>query len=88
VTNQEARIQNQGRGRNVFLIVCEAGDAAACVRLLEPWAWQDLYSYLLQNYCENGISGEVLGMMLVEGARRYAREYQETRIKNQGEKAE
>lgn len=61
------------RGRNVFLIVCEAEDAAACVRLLEPWAWRDLYSYLLQNYCENGISGEVLGMMLVEGATRYAR---------------
>ena len=61
------------RGRNVFLVVCEAADAAECVRDLEPWAWQDLYSYLLQNYCENGISGEVLGMMLVEGAERYAR---------------
>jgi hypothetical protein len=61
------------RGRNVFLVVCEAADAAECVRALEPWAWQDLYSYLLENHCEGGISGQVLGMMLVEGARRYAR---------------
>lgn len=61
------------RGRNVFLVVCEAADAAECVRLLEPWAWRDLYSYLLRNYEENGISGQVLGMMLVEGAARYAR---------------
>ena len=61
------------RGRNVFLVVCEAEDAAECVRALEPWAWKDLYSWLLQNYEESGISGEVLGMMLVEGAARYAR---------------
>ena len=61
------------RGRNVFLVVCEAADAAECVRALEPWAWQDLYSYLLENHCEGGISGQVLGMMLVEGAARYAR---------------
>lgn len=61
------------RGRNVFLVVCEAEDAAECVRALEPWAWQDLHAYLLENHCEGGISGEVLGMMLVEGAARYAR---------------
>lgn len=60
------------RGRNVFLVVCEAADAAACVRTLEPWAWQDLYSYLLTNFEEGGISGEVLGLLLVEGARRYS----------------
>ena len=73
------------RGRNVFLVVCEAADAAECVRLLEPWAWQDLHAYLLANACEGGISGEVLGMVLVEGARRYAGENPESRIKNQGE---
>jgi hypothetical protein len=60
------------RGRNVFLVVCEAEDAAECVRSLEPWAWRDLYSWLLRHYEESGISGEVLGMMLVEGAARYA----------------
>jgi hypothetical protein len=60
------------RGRNVFRVVCDAGDAAACVRSLEPWAWDDLYRYLLSSYEESGISGQVLGMMLVEGARRYA----------------
>lgn len=60
------------RGRNVFLVVCEAEDAAECVRALEPWAWRDLYSWLLRNYEENGITGTVLGLMLVEGARRYA----------------
>jgi hypothetical protein len=61
------------RGRNVFLVVCEAPDAAECLRALEPWAWQDLYAWLPRNYEQSGISGEVLGMMLVEGAARYAR---------------
>lgn len=60
------------RGYNVFRIVCDAADTEACVRALESYAWRDLYGYLLRNYSENGISGQVLGLMLVEGAARYA----------------
>jgi hypothetical protein len=59
------------RGANVFRSACEAADPAAFVENLQPYAWRDLYSWLLLNYSENGISGEVLGIMLVEGARRY-----------------
>lgn len=75
---------NEERGYNVFRIVCDAADTEACVRALESYAWRDLYSWLLQNYTENGISGQVLGLMLVEGAARYAGDQrQESRIKNQ-----
>lgn len=59
------------RGYNVYKILCDAADTQACLRDLEPWAWLDLWSYLLLNYSENGISGQLLGMVLVEGAARY-----------------
>ena len=75
------------RGFNVFRTVCDAADTEACVRALESYAWRDLYSWLLQNSTENGIRGQLLGLMLVEGAARYARDQkQESREKNQGGK--
>lgn len=60
------------RGENVFRAVCAAADTADFIARLQPYAWSDLYSWLLQNYEENGISGQVLGMILLEGTRRYA----------------
>ncbi len=60
------------RGANVFRSVCEAADTERFVADLQPYAWRDLYSYLIENYSESGISGKVLGLLLVEGARRYA----------------
>lgn len=60
------------RGRNVYRIVCDAPDTQAAMQALESWAWLDLWSYLLLNYSENGISGQLLGIVLVEGAVRYA----------------
>ena len=60
------------RGSQVFRVVCNAENLSQVLRDLEPWAWQDLYLYLREDYSEAGISGEVLGMMLVESGDRYA----------------
>lgn len=60
------------KGKGIFQAVCDAPEAKAAVASLKPKHWQQLYSYLLLSYEENGVSGEVLGIMLVEGARRYA----------------
>jgi hypothetical protein len=59
-------------GKTLFEEVCKARDLAASVKALTPWEWQKLYGYLLKNYSENGVSGQVLGMMMVEATRRYA----------------
>lgn len=60
------------KGKACFQAVCDAPDLETAVRELSPKHWARLYSYLLQTYEENGVSGQVLGLMLVEGARRYA----------------
>ena len=60
------------RGSQVFRVVCLAENLSQVLRDLEPWAWRDLYLYLRADYSEAGISGEVLGMMLVESGDRYA----------------
>lgn len=69
-------------GEHIFRELCEAPDTDARVRSLEPWAWRDLYSWLLRNYSENGLSGQVLGLMLVESANRYAAMCKPTRPEN------
>lgn len=61
------------RGETLFLQACGAADTAAWVRELEPGAWQDLYAYLRRSHSLKGVSGALLGLLLVEGAARYAR---------------
>ena len=60
------------KGKEIFQAVCDAPNTEQAVMALEPKPWLRLYSYLLQSYDENGVSGKILGLMLVEGARRYA----------------
>jgi hypothetical protein len=63
------------KGKEIFQAVCDAPDVRAALKELPPKHWVTLYSFLLQGYEENsknGITGHVLGMMLLEGAQRYA----------------
>ena len=60
------------KGTDIFHAVAEAADPDQAVRALTPKRWGKLYSHLLRNYDENLLSGRILGLMLVEGARRYA----------------
>ncbi len=59
---------------DIYDDVCEAADTWATVKALTPHRFQQLWSHLLGRYSENGISGQVLGMLMVEGARRYAQQ--------------
>lgn len=72
MSGRDATIQSHHRGQNVFRSVCEAADPAEFIGKLQPYAYSDLYLWLRQHYEPRGISGEVYGMLLVEGARRYA----------------
>jgi hypothetical protein len=58
-------------GKAIFRALCDARDLEQALRELPAKDYARLYAYLLQSYQENGVSGHVLGMMLVEGARRY-----------------
>lgn len=60
------------KGKEIFHAVCDAPDLEAAVKELPMKQWARLYAYLLQTYDENGVSGQILGLMLFEGARRYA----------------
>ena len=89
MSKKKAATTELDRGERVFLMAAAAADVATFVRSLESWAWLDLHSYLLQNYNENSFSGQVLGLMFVVGAERYARELRpESRIKNQESRGE
>lgn len=59
------------KGKAIFRAVCAAPDLERAVAELPPRDYTRLYSYLLQSYEENGVTGQVLGLMLVEGTRRY-----------------
>jgi hypothetical protein len=50
--------------------VCLAADLEEAVAALTVCEWRELYGWLLQNYSENGLTGKVLGVMLLEGAKR------------------
>lgn len=60
------------KGKEIFQAVCNAPDLRAALTELPPKHWARLYSYLLRCYDENGVTGQVLGIMLFEGAQRYA----------------
>lgn len=60
------------KGKECFQAVCDAPDLEAAVASLSPKHWRELYGYLLRTYDVNAVSGQVLGMMSVEGAKRYA----------------
>ena len=62
------------KAARIFQLLALAKDPAAEVAKLSPKRWEKVYSHLLRNYAENAASGEILGLMLVEGARRYAAE--------------
>ena len=56
----------------IFRLLTLARDPVAEVAKLSPARWAKVYQHLLRNYDESAPSGEILGLMLVEGARRYA----------------
>ena len=59
-------------GEECYQAVCDAPDMEAAVRSLSHAHWTALYSHLLQTYDINGVSGELLGLMMGIGALRYA----------------
>ena len=59
------------KGKTIFQAVCDAPNLVQAIKELPAKDYARLYSYLLQSYEENGVSGQVLGIMLVEGTRRY-----------------
>jgi len=59
------------RGKELFRVVCDAADAAATVREMLPHDFRELYDYLIEELEPVGITGEVLGMLMVEATRRY-----------------
>ena len=58
------------KGKAIFAAVCDAPDAEAAVAGLPLKQWRRLYSYLLRTCSENGVSGHVLSLMLVNAAAR------------------
>lgn len=62
------------KGKAIFQAVCGAPDLELALKELPAKDYIRLYSYLLQSYEENGVSGQVLGLLLVEGTRRYVGE--------------
>lgn len=59
------------RGKELFRVVCDAEDPAATVREMLPHDFRELHDYLMEELEPGGITGEVLGMLIVEAARRY-----------------
>ena len=59
-------------GELLFGLCCTAPDTEHAVAALSLANWQTLYGWLLRNYSENGISGQLLGLMFVNGAARLA----------------
>ncbi len=57
----------------IYQSVLDAGDAEEALKALKPKHWLRLYGWLLRTYCENEPSGEILGMMMVIAAGRYAK---------------
>jgi hypothetical protein len=60
------------KGAKIFHAVAQTPDPELAVAALSPKRWLKLYAHLLRNYDENLLSGRILGLMLVDGARRYA----------------
>ncbi len=61
------------RGKKIFHELCDAPDLVAAVAALPLAEWQELYGFLLRNYDENGVTGEVFGVALVISGERLAK---------------
>ena len=61
------------RAKEIFQAVCNAPDLCAAVAELPLKEWRKLHSFLLQRYDENGVTGQVLGVVLVDAANRLAK---------------
>lgn len=58
------------KGGEIYLAVCAAPDTGAAIAAL-PWAERHaLYGHVLQTYCENAVSGMILGVLSVDAAKR------------------
>lgn len=57
----------------IYQAVLDAPDTQAAIASLSLCHWRMLYGHLLRTYDENGVSGEILGRMMVEGAARLHR---------------
>lgn len=58
------------RGRDLFHTILESPDKSAAVKALRLTQWQDLFGWLSLNYTAGTPSGDVLGLVLVNGAQR------------------
>lgn len=57
-------------GVEIYLAVCAAPDTEAAIAALS-WAERHaLYGHVLQTYCENAVSGMILGVLSVDAAKR------------------
>ena len=59
------------KGKAIFQAVCDAPDLERAVAELPAKDFLRLHQYLLPTYTDAGVSGQVLGLLLVEGTRRY-----------------
>lgn len=59
------------KGKAMFQAMCDAPDLERAVSDIPPKHWARLYDYLVAVLSENGVTGEVLSLMLIEGNRRY-----------------
>ena len=55
-------------GERLFEIVRDAPDMAQALAALPLAEWRTLHGWLLRNYCENAVTGVVLGMQFVDAA--------------------
>lgn len=56
----------------LYQSVRDSRDPEAALKALKPKHWIKLYAHLLRTFDENGNSGQILGMMFVIAAGRYA----------------